>query len=189
MKKLYVSIGALQAFQVVDKLECGFRIVAYEPEKQAFQKYQEIENPDFTCYNKAVSNFEGMTFLCSDGGNSTILKREDFSGKSYLVEVVTLDSILKQFEEVDVLHINCEGSEVPILISTSLDNLKRCKAIFVEFHRFCRKLHITNKMITACLRRLQSEFEVVNLGTYHPYYEFFRRDRKERKKRKWHSDQ
>ena len=178
-KGIYLSIGALQAQDVGKLLRVGYKVIAYEPLKSAFATYQSLKESrpfihrEFICFNKAVSSYNGSTTLKGSDGSSTIWNIE--CKVIQHVEVVSLDSILKDVPEVSVLNLNCEGSEIEIIMGTSLANLKKCKCIAIEFHKHSQKLNMTDKMIADCIDKLASLFEVVDKRTYHPYFEFFRK--------------
>ena len=177
-RRLFISVGALQVQGVKNKLRSGFTVIAYEPEKIAFMKYQEIKDSHFVCHDKAVCDFEGRMTLWIDGGNSTILdtRSNDSFQDSYEVDVVTLDSVLKPVKSVHGLYLNCEGSEIPIIMGTSLDNFVKCRRIYVEFHKFVKRLRITDEIIEACVQKLGQQFTIKDKHTYHPYYEFLRKE-------------
>ena len=170
-KRVYLSIGALCPVGIKDILQKGFTVVAYEPEKKAFAKYQEIEHPNLFIFNKAVSDFNGQTTLY----DCTILPQDTFENHAS-VEVVSLDSDLDPIKKVHILHLNCEGSEIPIIMNSSLDNFAKCKRIWVEFHQFVSRLRITDKMVQECVARLGQRFKVKDQHTYHPDYEFLKKD-------------
>lgn len=178
-KRLFISVGALQAQGVRDQLRTGYTVIAYEPEKAAFERYQEIKDDNFVCHNKAVSDFEGRAILRVSAGASTILdtSSNELYPESYEVDVVTLDSVLDPIKSVHVLYLNCEGSEIAIIMGTSLDNLAKCRRIHVEFHGLGHypRLCIADEAIRACVRRLGQRFKIKDRHTYHPYYEFLRK--------------
>lgn len=174
-KRLYVSIGAMQAKDVVPKIKRGFTVIAYEPEKIAFEAYKKIEHPNFFCFDKAVSDYNGKTVLYAEGGNSAIVESDYKYPDRYEVDVVSLDSILDSITCVAVLHLNCEGAEIPILMGTSLKNLRKCNRIYVEFHAFAARCKVTDQMVKDCVQRLSKGFVVKDKKTYHPYFEFIRK--------------
>jgi len=173
-KRVFLSVGALQVPGIKDQLKNGYTVVAYEPEKEAFARYRTVEHKNFFPINKAVSDFNGKVTLQADGGNSSILDTPDktWIKETYEVEVVSLESVLRKIKKVQVLHLNCEGAEIPILMNTSLDLLERCKRIYVEFHTFRKNLCIADEEVQTCVKRLGQRFKVKDKHTYHPYYEF-----------------
>ena len=184
-KGIYLSIGALQAKAIRDILTAGYKVIAYEPEKRAFVDYQSLKKSqpiiyrEFTCFNQAVSSYEGTATLQisggGDGGNSTILKNPIKHYDEYTVKVVSLKSILEPLEEVEIMNINCEGSEIDIILGTPIEFLVKCKSIAIEFHKHHKMLKQTDEMIQNCIDKLQKHFEVDDHHTYHPYFEFVRK--------------
>ena len=166
-KRIYLSIGALDVAGIKDRLDKGFTVVAYEPEEKAYVKYQSVKHQNLFIFNKAVSDFDGQTVLY----DCTILSQESFGRRSD-VEVVSLDSVLDPIKEVHVLHLNCEGSEIPILMNTKMKNLVKCKRIRVEFHKFVPRFCITDETVQACVQRLGQRFKAKDQHTYHPDYVF-----------------
>lgn len=167
-KRVYLSIGALDVAGIKCRLKSGYTVVAYEPEEKAFARYQEIEHQkNLLIFNKAVSDFNGKTTLY----DYTILSQKNFENCRE-IEVVSLDSILNSIKKVHILHLNCEGAEIPIIMGTSLDNFEKCTRIWVEFHQFVSHFCITDEMVQACVERLGQRFKVKNQYTYHPDYKF-----------------
>ena len=184
MSKLYVSIGALKAQGIRDRVSKGYDVIAYEPENQNYQNYQKLlvkkaYKDRLICYRKAVGSYAGKVLLrvsgTGDGGSSTILESLSDFRESYYVEIVTLDSILEPLLEVNTLDVDCEGAEIDIILGASLKNLQKCKRILVEFHKHYPQLQQTDEMIQNCIKRLEPLFEVNNCRTYHPNYIFYRK--------------
>ncbi len=176
-KRIYLSIGAVQVPDVKKYIKRAYTVVAYEPEKIAFTRYQNFVHPNFFCFNKAVSDFDGKTILYFSGGGSTIFDKidpGDYPDEKYEVDVVSLSSILKSVLNVKILHINCEGSEIPIIMGTPLDLFERCSSIWIEFHGIAHypKLGITDEMIDECVEKLKASFKAKDFKTYHPYWQF-----------------
>jgi FkbM family methyltransferase len=136
-------------------------------------------------HNEAVSDFDGVSKLqlyrggqqgdtiCSQW-QQHVVEKEYFDG-SREVRVVTMASVLRRFNRVRELWLNCEGSEIPILMGTPVELLTRCQYISVEFHRFSSFLNITNGDVIACVHKLSEKFDAKCVEDYHPYYEFFRK--------------
>jgi len=185
MRKIYLSIGALQAKGIQGHLIAGYKVIAYEPEKRAFAAYQNLKElkpiafNHFMCFNQAVGSYEGTATLQisggGDGGCSTILQTPVNHYDEYTVKVVSLKSILEPLEEVEIMNINCEGSEIDIILGTPIEFLVRCKNISIEFHKHYEMLKQTDEMIESCIKKLQERFEVDDHQTYHPYFEFIRK--------------
>ena len=92
-------------------------------------------------------NRDGFLFLShihdDNTGSSSVLaggQTIDFNGQRMLpgareakaVSVISLDAILERFERVKLLKLDCEGSEFPILLTSSL--LDRVDRIVGELH-------------------------------------------------------
>lgn len=166
-------------------------VVDYEAGQTNYRVKKALENDTvkwpgrIELHNEAVSDFDGVTQLRSYNGGEQgdtictkwqphVVDSEYFNG-SREVQVVSMTSVLRRFERVRELWLNCEGSEIPILMNTPVELLARCSYISVEFHRFSSFLSITNGDVIACVQRLTAVFEPQCIEDYHPYYEFFRR--------------
>ncbi len=71
-----------------------------------------------------------------------------------------MSSILKRFDKIDELHINCEGSEIPIILGTDLLLFEKCMFIQVQFHDFVPFLSVTEEDVRACIEKLQQSFTI-----------------------------
>jgi FkbM family methyltransferase len=63
------------------------------------------------------------------GSMSAVLPK---TGKPITVETIDLDSVLRQFNQVHILKLDCEGSEYPILMTST--ELHRVEHILGEYH-------------------------------------------------------
>lgn len=63
------------------------------------------------------------------GSMSAVLPK---TGDSITVDTIDLDSVLRQFDRVHILKLDCEGSEYPILMTSS--ELNRVEHILGEYH-------------------------------------------------------
>jgi FkbM family methyltransferase len=145
-------------------------VECYEPDIQAFgYMSQAIHHPKLNLINKAVASSAGRKIFYSaspmNGGNSLLPNsREwgrypDFS--TYEVDVESMDTILNRFSKIDLLKMDCEGSEIDILLNTKKEALKKIVQMTVEFHDFCFKEMTTDKT-DACIKRLKDmDFEAV----------------------------
>lgn len=107
-----------------------------EPLPQFFNVMENkfIGNPKvkLMCVGVAQENKDGMIYLSGDGSSSNFN-----NGNGINVNFKKIEDILKDFglEEVDLLQINIEGDEYPLLenmIQTGLVN--KFKTIQVQFH-------------------------------------------------------
>lgn len=119
------------------------RIVAFEPNPDSFSILEEnikINNiTGITLVNKAVWNYSGIKdfYVPTDGYWSS---NSSFSSGSWTskeetkkisVETTTLSSYM--FEDIDMMKIDTEGSEIQIL-KANRDLFKRIDNICVEYH-------------------------------------------------------
>jgi len=138
---IVIDIGAhIGAFSI----ECAIRkatVLSFEPEPKNFAILKKnIEANEFgniiSAYNTAVSDTRGTALLYKDktnpGSHSLIEDCIDNGiGGSELVEITTLDDILKDYLWVKLIKLDCEGAEYRILESSKLDKVEK---IVCELH-------------------------------------------------------
>jgi len=120
------------------------RVIVYEPTAENFKLLkQNIENNSFqdkiTAVNKAVSDSD-ETIL-----NTEVLDHEEVHASRYMyhsavhrsVSSVTLAELFTnhQLVSVDLLKVDCEGSEYDIFSSVPVDLFRRIKNIVFEYHK------------------------------------------------------
>lgn len=139
---MYVlDIGAqLGSFSIFAASKGAF-VRAYEPDPDNYATLQEnINLNDFSrsipAFNEAVwsSNTEITLFdSCSDnlGAHSAIFARDP--EKSVKVPAVTLEQAFGEWDEIDFLKMDCEGSEFEIMKS---DAMRDVKQFSMEVHGF-----------------------------------------------------
>ena len=207
MEKLAISIGAfrarplLQSPSVEGYLAKGFRVLAFDPRKDVYEEYLEIENENFHAFQLAVVAevkeleitlkvlkgraiswksdrkgdwFMGSTIHCNK--NHDFTESKQFTGivDEYPVKVVPFRSILEAYEEVEELHLLCEGEEIPIILKTPLDLLRRCRIIVSDFPWTYPHLHQTKDMEDQCIKKL-SEYYIFERLSGNRKYRFIRR--------------
>jgi FkbM family methyltransferase len=115
------------------------RIYGFEPNKNIFEKLKYYPRQDIVkIFNCAVSDtYETLTFY---EGNNTLSSSihnnvEDFK-ESYNVECVNFyDFIIKNnINKIDLLKIDCEGTEYEIINSIPDEFFKTIKKMHIEFH-------------------------------------------------------
>lgn len=121
------------------------KVFSFEPMPVNFKllnKYKN-ENPslDFNIFNKAVSNTNETIVLAynADDSFTTSATIFDNSGQSDTAEVsaITLASIIEEnkLDKIDLLKLDCEGSEYKILYQCPDNQFKRISAICLETHK------------------------------------------------------
>jgi len=142
---------------VSDKYGCF--VEAYEPTVENFNKIQQTDRG--TAFNKAVSDYSGTADFyeyAGDGGCNGFIVRTDREPCLNSKDVVSIDSVLAKWDKVDLLVLNCEGAELPILLNSK--ELHRCKQITVEFHAHCGDKFdppITGNDVDKCVEYLKSQ--------------------------------
>jgi len=177
MKNIVISIGAFSAQQVMDTLQVGKTVIAYDPRPVMCKAYAEIQHPNFSWFSLAVSGKSGRTTFFEHGGSSTIVSMTNCPFQiddRYEVDVISMASVLKLFDDIEKLVMNCEGAEISIIMDTPLDLLSRCKRIEVEFHRFCSYLNVTEDDIQHCIGKLKPKFSNHIADSSIPYISFVR---------------
>lgn len=145
-----VDIGAnIGAFTILAAGKKAGKVYSFEPFKQNYELLkQNVALNSFTnvdAINKAVYNKEGEKKLILAGGGN-------FGGNSFAkdhwqtkesenyetVKTISLNKFLteKRIQRIDILKIDCEGSEYEILFNASKKTLSKIKKITMEFHNF-----------------------------------------------------
>ena len=124
-----IDIGALDGstftFPMYKKFNCTLH--SYEPTEYNYNVIlnNSIDIDKIYAYNYAVSDYNGETnfYVFGNGWNGGCNSLTNHEGKSrhklkkiQNVEVISMDNILNGFEVVDLLKIDCEGEEIPILM-------------------------------------------------------------------------
>lgn len=108
------------------------RIISYEPHPGNCYMFR-INAPFATLVQKAVSGKTGTVHL-EDNTNYVGLRLTDKGGIEAKAE--SLDDILKDFDTVDLLKMDIEGSEFEVLDNTSSASFNKIRTILMEVHDF-----------------------------------------------------
>ena len=139
--EVVIDIGANSgAFSYACLRRGAGRVLAFEPGPVAdlAEKNCSGFGSRFTLVRKAVwrSDRDGNVLELAashrerhSGSMSAVLPK---IGPRITVETVSLDSVLRQFERVHILKLDCEGSEYPILMTCT--ELHRVEHILGEYH-------------------------------------------------------
>lgn len=162
MPKIVISIGTFKAKEIPAYLAEGYIVEAYEPRKEVYNEYLEIDNERFFPFDFAIlgekAEDEVILKIIEDqrdkfktpemrltkkGSSSSTHFKKNWESElishlkfvdSYPVKTMLMSSILQTHEEIDKLFINCEGEEISIIKNTSIELFQRCKWIEVDFH-------------------------------------------------------
>lgn len=140
---IIVDVGAyIGTFSILasSKVKLG-KVYAIEASKETFKllrsniSLNEISNIE--AFHLALGESVGTCSLYHDTegkwGHSTV---KNYHSQSEAVECSTLEAFLNRngILKCDFMKLNCEGAEYPILLSSSVDVLKRFNVILVLYH-------------------------------------------------------
>jgi FkbM family methyltransferase len=139
-----VEIGAHKGYFTLLAASVAERVLVFEPDARNFAALQKNlalnGGGNVTAVPKAVSSTSGTrTFTVSSitDARHTFFP-SDFSGtgKAVEVECTTLTDIIEghRLESVDVLKLDCEGSEYDVLLGCDRDTIRRIRGIVLEVH-------------------------------------------------------
>lgn len=134
----FFSLACIHKFQ-------NPKVVAFEPVKRNFTELQKnitgVEISKLIAVNKAVSDLEGELVLKFDTNQSITTSASIFDNVSgndeELVTSTTLESVINEygFDEIDILKLDCEGSEYGIFYKTQPELFDRVKCVAMETHQ------------------------------------------------------
>ena len=182
--KIVIDIGAFNLGRLERRMNPkkkkyrGFKYICYDPCASVHEKRKPLVCDRLETHDVAVSDYNGSATLrepkhCSKGATMCEHNLEDYYNDGYIVNVVSCLSILEKYERVHTLMLNCEGSEIPILMNTPMGQLKKCKNIEVEFHVFMKFYNLDT--VKKCLERLEPHFKIKCKDDFHPCYELKRK--------------
>jgi FkbM family methyltransferase len=144
----YVNVGANVGAFDVRLLEFGLEIrnsLAVELNPHTFDRCKvnfHANAVPTTLINAGVAGAEGMVdFLPSRSslGDSIFASKGPKDDRTVPVQLLTLETLLNTYashnSQYDLLKLDCEGAEYPILRQTSVAMFRRFRYIIIEFHR------------------------------------------------------
>jgi FkbM family methyltransferase len=140
---LVVDVGANFGLFSRYCLERGAgEVLAVEPNSEAFLYLQKnIKQEEGRMLCKVIHNHDGeIEFHESENSlvSGLYKDRNDMAAHGNLttkkIECLTLDSLLKDEEEIDLLKMDVEGAEYEILEACSDETLNKCSKVYLEFH-------------------------------------------------------
>jgi FkbM family methyltransferase len=117
------------------------RVYAYEASPENYKYLVENkrlnEAHNLHIQNQAVFDRPGKHALYSPGGNGALgsLLQDPGSPKE-IVTAITLDTLFDnhQLDRIDLLKLDVEGAEYPILLKSSAETLRRVRNLVLEYH-------------------------------------------------------
>jgi len=142
LKDIIIDIGAnIGIFSIYAAKKAIYgKIYSFEPFKSHYRRFlknielNKIKN--IKPFNLAVSKKEGEQRLFLSEINSGGHSLHPIKGQeSVIIKTLTLNKIIKEnkLKKIDLLKLDCEGSEYEIIYSTSKKNLKIIKKIVLEY--------------------------------------------------------
>ena len=173
-KPIFVEIGSFTGNNA-NKLTLDYtesKIIIYEASKSNFNKLLKSTNNRIKLINKAISNFIGyQQFYDYETPSSNSLYDRTKEGKkiteTYKVNVINIEEVFKEnnLNKIDVLLLNCEGSEREIL-KDILDKNLNIKQICLSFHP---KIYEKNE-IKILLDKAYEKYKIIKGNEKYHYY-------------------
>lgn len=139
------------------------KIYAYEPHPYCFEqlkKYrEEFPQFDLQIYKKAVGEKAGNLVLYASKLDGFATMSSIFEGDNkkerFEIESITLEHIIedKGLDHIDLIKLDCEGSEYPIIYSASDQVLDKIESFCIETHRG----KLENENLPSLVKYLQSK--------------------------------
>lgn len=130
------DVGAQKGIFTIFAASQGAKVFSYEPFYENFKFLLEnlkLNNLHAITNQVALSKKKGYQkfYLSNGSGSHSLIFKTPYAIK---VPTSTLDTELKKYKisSVDLLKLDCEGAEFPILYSTK--NLSKIKKIVMEYH-------------------------------------------------------
>jgi len=190
-KSIVVDIGAgTGAFSegVLKRHKC--KVIGYEASSRiywdaglkkninSFKSLDKLKDKysSFDFRNEAVWS-HNTTLIYHDGGLTVFPRNDKKNSKKYEIQAIGINEILNPIEKIDILKIDCEGSEIAILNAISNENLSKISQICVEFHLWIGHKYeppITKDIVDSIVEKLVEQgFEYI-LYKGHPDYHFYK---------------
>jgi len=178
----YISIGtmSIEKFWKIRNENKKILVEAYEADIKQYSELLQIKDDLFMPYNCLVSSCSGIGRLyIPDGQLTKASMLEHKHAKNVIVYLPTLhiDTILSKHDKICKLDMNCEGSEIQILMYADINLLKRVRIMYVEFHSFREHdIGTSEEDVTRVIERLATHFTPECINEKHPVYRFTRRN-------------
>lgn len=145
MVDIGANIGAASVLAYTKGARCIF---AYEPEQHNYTqllKNIKLNKLEYLIQpiKMAVSDKKGTSEIFNGQGASFITGAKGVSAEleaaipkeRETIPTTTLNDALAELDEIALLKIDCEGGEYMIIDGASIETLKKCKRIVMEYHR------------------------------------------------------
>ena len=136
---LIIDCGANIGISIIffKKLYPNAKVLAFEPDPVLFQmlssNIEKFAFKNISLHQAAIWKDDcGVKFLLEGGHSGRISANQD-EKRIIPVNSIDLKKILGSFDLVDMLKIDIEGAEDEVIFHC-MENLKKCKNIFIEYH-------------------------------------------------------
>jgi FkbM family methyltransferase len=139
-----LDIGGNCGFFALYAIQNGAsKVYSVEPVKTSFEQIVKLSNnfPEIIPINKAISETNGTVIMSVDEEGSATNCVTHYSemfglnAKEEIVDSININNLLSSIKEkINLMKIDCEGSEFELFKTISDDNLKKIDKIIVEVH-------------------------------------------------------
>ncbi len=171
--EVIVSVGYFHGtdIPIISKTNPKY-VLAYDPLPVVYKEYEKYskEYEWFTGSDSAVGGHERYSYFDEWRTKSHLTTKEVGRKVKVISMAGILSSVFERYGEIDKLLLNCEGSEIEIIKSTSIEIFCLCKFIFVQFHSFVPDFCIEKEEVKECIDKLSEYFNVYNKGRKYEEY-------------------
>lgn len=147
-----------------NKFKCKFYLYEADSRNYRRMKHRFRDYENIYTFNKAIDKDIGIKeFYLGDYITASSLHRSH-RGLGHLVENVqttTIDSETTNFDRIDLLKLDLEGSEIDVIPHILLKTLQKIKQITVEFHLQSKIDGYTQEKIDICRNYLKQSFDEI----------------------------
>ena len=163
---IVLDIGANFGFFTLYAIENGAsKIYSVEPFPDAYENIKNLsEKLPIIPINKAVSSkTDNVIMSLNTGGSASNCLSEyntifNNNGEHIVVEPININTLIESIgSNIDLLKIDCEGSELDIFESITIENLNKINKMVIETHSDYIDGFIRTKLI-------ENNFEIINKG-------------------------
>lgn len=139
--KVAVDIGAHIGGSSIYFASKGAEVYAYEPDKDNFELLvKNVKENGFEdkihCFNLAVGSASHININTKNSGMNGAFT----DGEKEEVKSISLDEVLADIPECDLLKVDCEGGEYDFFPTSDIRTLKKVKQLSLELH-YCTEGH------------------------------------------------
>jgi FkbM family methyltransferase len=157
---------------IIKEFDCTVYI--FEPVKSTYdnlvEKYK--NNQKVKVFNFGLDNFTGTKQINICGDGTSLYKTETSNYENVIF--LNINDFFKQYDikSVDLVELNCEGSEYNILQEISVDNLNKINKLQIQFHDIsCVNVDVLKKSINEKLKNTH------NLEWYYSWFECWEKNK------------